>query len=379
MVLFVGGGARFAIGLTLRPMVDEFGWDRSQIGLAVAVFQTVSAVSMFAAGRLVDRLSHRLVLGVGLVFGGVGIGAMSLVEAPWQAVLLFGIVFAIGSGVASSTTVGVMVTRAFPSRVGLANGFVTSGTSMGQLVTIAILAALLAQIGWRSVFVALGALYAILAPLLIVAVPGAGEARMRREGAAPAGATIGEAARKRQFWLLLLAYAICGFDDFFVSTHVVAFAQDRGVGAFLAGNLLAAMGLTAWLGVVAAGAWGDRAGPALVTALSFVARVLVFGLIGLDQSVASVAVFALVFGATFFMTAPLTVLFVRDAFGLRHLGALTGLITMVHHICGGIGAYLGARVFDATGRYDGVFWIMFAASCVALAAALALRGERARA
>src|SRR5262249_5973116 len=90
----------------------------------------------------------------------------------------------------------------------------------------------------------------------------------------------------------------------------------------------------------------------------------------------AVAVFALAFGATFFMTAPLTVLFVRDAFGLRNLGALTGLITMVHHICGGIGAYLGARIFDATGRYDAAFWIMFGASCVALAASLMLRGAQ---
>jgi predicted MFS family arabinose efflux permease len=301
---------------------------------------------------------------------------MSLIAQPWQAIVLFGIVFAIGSGVASTTTVGVLVTRTFPGRTGLANGFVTSGTSMGQLVTIAILAALLAQIGWRSVFVSLGLLYAILIPALLFGLPGAREARTGREAAPLAGLSLGEAARKRPFWLLMIVYAICGFDDFFVATHVVAFAQDRGVDAFLAGNLLAAMGLTAWLGVVAAGAWGDRTGPARVTALSFVARIVVFGLISVDQSVWSVAIFALVFGATFFVTAPLTVLFVRDFFGLRNLGALTGLITMVHHIFGGVGAYLGARIFDATGRYDAAFWMAFAASCVALAGSLALRGAR---
>src|SRR5262245_9875466 len=103
------------MGLTLKPMVEEFGWDRSQIGLTVGVFQVVSAVCMFVAGRLVDRWSHRPVLGVGLTLSGVGIGAMSLVEAPWQAILFFGVIFAVGSGIASTTTVGVMVTRAFPS------------------------------------------------------------------------------------------------------------------------------------------------------------------------------------------------------------------------------------------------------------------------
>ena len=45
--------------------------------------------------------------------------------------------------------------------------------------------------------------------------------------------------RSRQFVLLVIIYAICGFQDFFVATHVVAFAQDQGVGTVLAGNLLA--------------------------------------------------------------------------------------------------------------------------------------------
>jgi predicted MFS family arabinose efflux permease len=39
---------------------------------------------------------------------------------------------------------------------------------------------------------------------------------------------------------------------------------------------------------------------------------------------------------------------------------------MVHHICGGLGAYLGAAVFDATGGYDRAFAVMMTSSIVAL-------------
>ena len=49
LVLFIGGGARFAVGLALRPIVDEFGWPRGALGAAVAVFQFVSAIAMFFA------------------------------------------------------------------------------------------------------------------------------------------------------------------------------------------------------------------------------------------------------------------------------------------------------------------------------------------
>ncbi len=371
LVLFIGGGARFAIGLTLRPMVAELGWGRSDLGLAVALFQVVSAGFMFVAGRLADRVSPRLVLSGGIVVSGFGIGLMSLVTAPWHTLLLYGVVFAVGNGAASLIPVSVMVTRAFPGRTGLANSVATSGMSVGQLVMIAVLAAVLVQIGWRAVFAWVGIAHLVLLPLLLAAIPGGqGGAHHTQPHV---GSSVREASRTRQFWLLLGVYAICGFDDFFVSTHVVAFAQDRGVDAFLAGNLLALMGVTGLVGVVAAGMWSDRSGPALATALSFVARIAVFALVMADQSPLSVAVFALVFGATFLVTAPLTVMFVRESFGTRHLGALTGLITMVHHICGGLGAYIGAWIFDATGRYDGAFALVLAASVVALILSLALR------
>ena len=44
LVLFLGGGARFAIGLTLKPMVGELGWARGEIGAAVLAYLVVSAL-----------------------------------------------------------------------------------------------------------------------------------------------------------------------------------------------------------------------------------------------------------------------------------------------------------------------------------------------
>ena len=278
LVLFVGGGARFAVGLTLKPIVDEFGWNRSDLGLAVGLFQVVSAAAMFVAGRLADRASPRLVLGGGLLVSGIGIGLMSMMAAPWHALVLYGIVFALGNGAASLIPVGVMVTRAFPARAGIANAVVMSGMSVGQLVMIASLAAVMVTVSWRWVYLWLGAACLIVVPLLLVAVPNvtSGQAKAARPAE---GMGVVEAARTSQFWLVIAIYAICGFDDFFVSTHVVAFAQDRGVDAFLAGTLLALMGLTGLIGVVAGGAMSDRYGPVWPTAFAFAARVAVFGIV----------------------------------------------------------------------------------------------------
>ena len=372
-VLFIGGGARFAIGLTLKSVVEEFGWGRSELGGAVALFQIVSAVCLYVAGRLSDRTSPRLVLGGGLAAAGIGIGLMTWMAAPWHALILYGVVFAIGNGAASIIPVSVLVTRAFPRRTGLANALVSSGLSVGQLVVISALATVLVTIGWRSVFFWLGVAHLALVPLLVLALPAQGGS-----GGAPAAASAAnlgarEAAGTRQFWLLLGVFALCGLDDFFVSTHVVAFAQDRGLDALFAGNLLALMGLTALAGVLVSGAWSDRYGPLWPTAASFAARLIIFALILVDQSTVSVAIFALVFGATFLVTAPLTVIFVAQSFGTRSLGALTGLIIMVHHAFGGVGAYLGAAAFDRRGGYDAAFAVMMVSNMLALALLSGLR------
>lgn len=370
LVLLIGGGARFAIGLTFKPMVDEFGWSRGQLAVAVGIYMVVSAGATFVAGRMADRLSPRALLTWGTIVGGAGIAAMSLVTQPWHALFLYGVVFAIGNGAASLVVVGVIVMRAYPSRAGLANAVAISGMSVGQLLMIAVLAAVLTQVGWRWVFVWIGVAHLALLPLLVL-LPSRDGAPV---AAAPPGELgFGQAVRTRAFWLLLVVYAICGLDDFFVATHVVAFAQDGGLDAWTAGNLFALMGLTGLAGVVAGGIASDRVGPAWPTAASFLARVIVFGWIAIDQSPLSIVVFALVFGATFLVTAPLTIVFVRENFGTRNVGALAGLITMVHQIFGGVGAYAGAAIFDATGTYHAAFVVMLGATVVALALTLLLR------
>lgn len=372
LVLFIGGGARFAIGLTLKDMAATFGSGRGVIGLAVALFLFVSAAAMFAAGRMADRINARSVLLAGLVLCGVGIGLLGLTTAAWQVVALYGIVYAIGSGMASLAPIGVMVTRWFPGRTGLANAVAISGMALGQLVMLAGLAAVLAGLGWRSVYTWLAAIHLVALPVVAwgLRTPSQPPATTPTSPASPAqpadGLSIMQAARTPAFWRLLAIYAICGFDDFFVSTHIVAFAQDRGVTPLLSGHLLALMGLTALLGVLWAGAFADRRGPGWPTLACFILRVALFGWILVDQSALSVGAFALLFGATYLVTAPLTVLFVRDAFGMRHLGALSGLITMVHHMCGGIGAWAGAALFDSAGSYDGAFTVMAVLTLVAL-------------
>ena len=385
-ILFFNGGSRSALGLMLKPMGDDLEWSRSALSLGITAYMLVSALAMPFVGRLADRFDMRWVMGTGVVVGAVGVGLMSLIASPWQLFAVYGLVFALGNAGVSNPIVSVMIVRWFPDRRGVANSVAVSGNAIGQLVIVGLLAQSLVRFGWRVSYAALGLVnLAILAPIAFAAVRAApSQAARGKQPSSDNPATTEQAVDLRQvplwtsgqLWLLGGIYAICGFQDFFVATHVVAFALDIGFGALIAGNLLALMGVMGLLGVLVSGFLADRIGPARPTLLCFAMRIGIFVLVILSQSKPAVMMFALLYGFTFLMTAPLTVIFAGNIFGSARLGRISGTISMIHQISGGIGALAGALAFDIWGSYDRAFLLMLTLSVVATAGTLLVRDRR---
>ena len=400
LVLFFTGGSRFAFGLMLKPMVEDLHGSRTSLSLAVTAFMLVSAVAMAPVGRLVDRYSLKWIIGAGVLLSVAGMALMSRVTAPWQVFLAYGVVYAIGHAASSIGPVGVMISRWFERRRGVANSAAVSGNATGQLVIIMLLASFLTSLGWRTSYAALAAANLIIVmPLVLMAVRtspsgGAGSIASKTskgdtglynpDDSAVSGSRCGESGvgdplsvpgilASRQLWLLVTLYAICGFSDFFVATHVVAFALDQGVPTALAGNMLALMGLMGLLGVMTSGLLADAFGAKYPTLLCFLLRIAIFSSIISFQETAGILAFALLYGFTFLITAPITIIFANTIFGPARLGTVSGIINMVHQVSGGLGAFVGALIFDRWGSYDGAFMLVLGLSIVALFATALVR------
>ena len=384
LVLLFSGGARFAIGLLLHPMAHDLSWSRSTLSLSVTVFMVLSACALPLVGHLVDRFGARAVLAVSVLATALALAAMSLIESPWEALLVYGVVFALGCAGTSITPVGVLLSRWYPHRMGMANSIAISGMGVGQLLVISVLAVQLTTLGWRGSFLALGVATLVCVLPFVLAMtraeppdqaaplPESGT-ETRATAAAGGGAeTLREALASRRLQLLLVIYVVCGFQDFLVATHMVAFALDEGVDTLLAGNMLAFMGLTGLAGVLLAGVLNDRFGPVLPTALCFALRIVLCALLLLSREPAVIVGAALLYGMTFWMTAPLAVVFARESASIALLGTVSGLITMAHHVAGGIGALAGASIFDAYGSYTRAFVAMLVLSVFALGLTLVL-------
>ena len=384
-VLFFSGGSRFAFGLMLKPMSEDLDVSRSTLSLAVTTFMVVSALALPFTGRLVDRWSLKGTIGVAAVLGGIGIGLMGQVDAPWQVFIVYGVVYALGNAGTSVSPVTVMISRWFPNRRGIASSGAVAGNAVGQLVIVMALAAVLVSLDWRWSFTVLGiANLAVLVPLVYLAVrdrPPEDDARPNSPTARAitppdSALSLGRTLTSPQLALLVAIYMICGFQDFFVTIHIVAFARDQGVGSVLAGNLLALMGLMGLLGVLASGLLADAFGAVRPTVICFLIRMFIFAFIIFDQSTASIFVFGLLYGLTFLITAPLTVVFVGNIFGTARLGTLAGSISMAHQFAGGAGAFFGAWIFDNRGSYDDMFRLLLILSVAAAVLTTLVRERR---
>lgn len=363
-VLLVNAGARFAIGLLLKPMAQDLDWSRTELSAAVTVFMIVAAASLPLTGRWVDRFGARRVLTVAMLASAIGIGTLPLVTAPWQLLVLYGVVFSLGSAGTSITPIGVLLSRWYPDRLGMANSIAISGMGLGQLLVISALAGALDAIGWQGAYLILGGLLALMV-LPLALIPPVADAP-----APPARIGAGPALRGSRLRWLLVVYAICGFQDFLMATHVVAFALDEGVSSLLAGQMFALMGLAGLAGVLITGWVNDRTGPIVPTVGCFVLRLVLFGALLMTRDPWLIVFAALTYGATFWMTAPLTVVFAREVAAASALGVVSGIITMVHHGAGGLGALVGAGIFDGTGSYDVAIALMAGLSAAGLGATL---------
>ena len=138
------------------------------------------------------------------------------------------------------------------------------------------------------------------------------------------------------------------------------------------------MGVLGLLGVLVSGFLSDAFGVTRPVVLCFVMRLPVFAFVLFVQETPAIAAFAFLYGFTLLITAPLTVVFAGNLFGPSRLGAVSGLINAVHQITGGLGAFVGAVIFDRWESYDGAFVLMAALASVALAATLSLQRGRPR-
>jgi len=394
-ILFFQSGARYAFSVMFKPMLTDLGWTRTSLSSAFFLNMAIFALTMSISGRLYDRYGPKWVILVSTLFMSVGYVGIAFIDSLWGFYICYGLLAAIGFGGASIPLVAALMTNWFEKRRGLAISLAISGNCIGQFLLVPVFTAVVLNHGWRISYALIGFIMLAVNILLCLTVIRGNPAALglqpygRKEQEPPAtGATrstpgtmpqdlgLRAALGTYSFWLFLILMFVCGSGDFLVAVHLVAFLTDFGITFKASGNILALIGLLSMGGILIAGPASDRFGNRWPIALTFVLRFMVFILILKYPNELNFYIFALLFGFTFLITAPLTATLMGRLYGLSHVGLLSGFATTVHHLAGGFWAYMGGMVFDRTGGYRLIFVISAAMCLIAVACALLIKEKR---
>ena len=148
--------------------------------------------------------------------------------------------------------------------------------------------------------------------------------------------------------------------------HFPAYVRDLGLPASVGAGAIAVIGLFNILGSFASGAAGQRWSKKSGLSAIYGCRAVAIALLMLaPKTPAVIYLFSAVMGLLWLSTVPLTTGIVGQVFGVRYLATLFGVVFLSHQLGSFLGVWLGGRLYDATGSYDGVWWAGVALGVVA--------------
>jgi MFS family permease len=385
VTLLGASGFRSAPGVLIVPLQDEFGWSRTVISAAVSVNLVLFGLSGPFAAAAMNRFGLRRVVLAALGLVALGSGLTVAMTAPWQLILLWGVVVGLGTGAMAGVLAATVATRWFVERRGLVVGALTAAGATGQLVFLPVLAALADGPGWRwsSVAITGGAL--LVMPLVVAFLRDSpATVGLRPYGAPPdtpivpppvranpvgtAVAVLRDAARTGAFWVLAGSFAICGAStNGLIGTHLIPAAHDHGIPGTTAAGLLALVGIFDIAGTLASGWLTDRVDPRRLllwyygfrgVSLLVLAPALADGGLGLLG-------FVVIYGLDWVATVPPTVALCNQVFGERG-PVVFGWVFASHQIGAAIAASAAGYARTALGDYLVAF--LAAAALCAVAA-----------
>ena len=362
-------GTRQTMGLFLSALNTSTGLGVGSISLAFAFGQLWWGLTQPFAGAFADRVGAGRVLFIGVALVAIGTFITPLMTTTAGLIFAIGVLAAGGAGMAGPAVLMAATARLIPAdKRGMATGIINAGGSFGQFLMAPIAGALMVSVGWASAMQVLAAIVLLALPAAFFLKGSPTHAVAASQAPLKTGAAIRQALHTPSFLMLAGGFFVCGFHVAFLATHLPGVVASCGLPTQWGAWSLAMLGLFNIVGSIAmgwaVGRWRMKSLLSLVYAARAVA-VLVFLLAPKTGPV--VLVFAAVMGLTFLSTVPPTAGLVAKFFGVGNMATLFGVVMLTHQVGGFLGAYLGGKVFDATGSYN---WIWYADIALAVGAAL---------
>jgi MFS family permease len=370
-IVFIFGVPTMVMPVIYSPIIDEFGWTRTQVTLVATIKFGAGAVVGIFFGALADRFSIRkLVLAAGVLSGVSMIGFLAVDSLAEFYVM--GLLMGLGA-ISVMVAMKVLVSKRFFARQGVAIGATMLGTSVAGTFTPVLTSVLIDLYGWRMA-VALESvgiwLVALPAFLWMVTESESGPARVRTpaafvaQAASPpaadpaAGLAFSEILRTRTFWYVGLAVWLIGFVDQSMGQHLVLYLdRDVGLGRSVAAGVLSAVFFISIAGKLGFGWIYDRLSIKGIMACYYLMAVSVLLLFS-AQMVVMLVLFSLTRGLAHGGAIVDIPVMAKHCFGPRALGKTIGVLTACVTLGFAAGPPIVGYLYDSQGSYRTAFFLL---------------------
>jgi len=199
---------------TAAPLIKaELNLDATQIGILISAFFWAYTPGLVLAGWLADRFNAYMTLAAGLAIWSLAT-LLTGVAGSIAVLLCLRVLLGVGEAAAFPCSSTIIARHVPASRLGAANALTLVGLSMGPAVGIFFGGHLMAELGWRGVFLLFGAVSLLwLVPWLVAT---------RKLSAAPphadaaGGPTFAAILARRELWGASLGHFAINFGFYFV-------------------------------------------------------------------------------------------------------------------------------------------------------------------
>jgi len=358
MAIFWPGALIFGFPGVMAPYwMKTFHVGRGAIGNILFFVLAAVGIFMFFVGRWQEKYGIKRMITIGAIICGLSV---FIIAYATNLYMLYLWAFLTGASSAFIYIPAVTtVQRWYPMRRGLVSGIVSLLFGLSAAIMSPIFRHMFESMGYVPMNLTVAPLALVIGILaaqftegpkvipLLQPLPSGG--RTITSSGIGKSLTVRESLRTKSFWFLWLTWAFQGAAGIAMVTLSTVYGLSKGLTMESAVVILTAFNITNGGSRIIMGFLSDRVGRNLAMSLTFLAAGVAYFLLPYFNTLFVLAFLAAVigfaFGTLFAVSAPLA----TDCFGLKHFGAIFGLVFTAYGFVSGIlGPSLSGYLLDLT-------------------------------